>query len=236
MALTDGLIEYWTFDSNGNGSLGNYNFTVYGATNTTCKINNGYVGDGNNDYLLMGSLNSSPSSFCIWYKPGVTITTSTNARILIHHNPATAYRYTYLGNASGSVANELVTINHTTSYNGLWYWNTTAMGVSTITNEWHLFVFVWESASSKYRLYYDNVDCGLAASYLSPGKLDNWVNTRLLRYVSTYYADSVDAMGIWSTELTSADAAQLWNNGDGLQYPFSSGVPLRNSLFFGSDF
>jgi hypothetical protein len=53
--------------------------------------------------------------------------------------------------------------------------------------------------------------------------------------LASYYDGLLDEVGIWSRALTAEEVSELYNDGDGLAYPFSAGTTTNNSIFHGTN-
>lgn len=231
MALTDGLVSYWSFDSDATDSVGSNNGTVNGATNTTGKINNGYDFDGTNDYITTPlSVNGvGEFSFSLWCK-----------------RDTTGVRHNLLRNYDGSSAQSLVirffsddTIMFNTNDTGTW---DNLASVSTFTSGvWYHCVFTYSASTNTKKIYVNNSEVasdtgsslsGLAnGSEVDIGAYDN--------YDQYNFNGIIDEVGYWTRALTSDEVSELYNSGNGLAYPFSGEppeTPEHNSIFYGVNF
>jgi len=215
--LTTDIKSYWKFDGNAIDSVGSNDGTVTGATYTASgKINKAYDFDGINDYISFSDF-GSVKSFSIWIKPDVAITTSSGGSGIFEFDGT--HNAVWLGFFTGAFSNELITLTTSGSTDNYFYWDTSDIGVSSITTDWHLISFVWSSADSNYHLYYNGVDCGLGNTFGSPVELD--FNAPYFgRRGTSYFNGILDEPAIWNRALTSTEISELYNSGTGLQYPF----------------
>jgi hypothetical protein len=130
----------------------------------------------------------------------------------------------YFGSCTGNLTNEIVSLffNSSSQCCG---WSTSVIG-STISIGWHFYVFVWSSGDSKWRLYFDGVDKGLADTVNGTQKFfssgENW---DLGRTSAGFDWDGlIDMFGFWNRSLSSSEAGSLYNSGVGVQYPFGGDV------------
>jgi hypothetical protein len=220
-ALTDGIVSYYTFDSNISDvtpdSLGYQNGTLSSAINITGKIGWAYnITKFSSSYISFGSpsrtdfQSNAAFSFNIWLK----VSSNTGQAIcLINHNDGTG-----LGDSALICFN--VTIpNALQSYNGvIWYNISTNPGLSTIDNLWKMLTITFNGTHMKG---YVNGLLNGTVSYSYTGgasyilKLGGWNSD------SNYnFAGGIDEFGIWNRSLNSSEITVLYNGGTGLTYPF----------------
>jgi len=202
-------VSYWKFDGDATDSVGSNDGTITGATNGSSygKINEGYNFDGNDYITLPDTFNPSAYTVSVWIKAAATSSpqqiidnTGTAAnksfKILLYNN--TLYFRHY--DSSGS--------NHdiTTSFSD--------------TSGWHHILFKWDGTTTT--AYIDNVSKGTSgvSSISTTNKMR--FGARPLSSPDQYYTGNMDEVGIWSRALTSTEISELYNSGDGKQYPFSS--------------
>lgn len=217
MALTDGLIEYWTMDSGGTGSLGSYNLSVTGATNTSAFINNGYDLDGTNDYLNASGFN--PSS--VIGTGDFTIAGWFNADAL----SGRPFIMNQLGTNSNYVQCLFIT-DHLEVWarvgsSGL---ATLVSSITLSTGTWY-FVSVTRTGSTTTIRINDNTRDSLTNGENATGSF-TVLDFGVARAASTsgYFNGKLDEFGIWNRVLSTAEEEELYNSGSGLQYPFTGGV------------
>jgi len=213
--LWDSLLSYYTGDNTPNDSKGVANATLFnGVTYATGKINNGFSLDGVNDYLTFGSNldfnGSTPFSYSFWINTSQTngalfrnldasfagagymcYILSSKIEFLIQNSSSNRlYVKTVDSLASGW---NLVNITYDGSKNASGvkiYFNGTPKTLTTITNTFTL---------SSYNAL--GVGLGVTVSSIA------WLNA------------IVDEIGIWSKVLTATEVTELYNAGNGKQYP-----------------
>jgi hypothetical protein len=218
MALTDNLVAYWTLDESsgnaddsvGTNDLTNYNTTAY----ATGKINNGLdLESSSSNYMLSPAFSGGTSwTYSFWFKPESLID-----QVIVGQDDVDANRIfshifgdtnvTFYGWKSDG------TIKHTAS---------TAHGMAT--GSWYHWVCVWDSAGNMQA--YKNGSpfaSGVATTGNAKATSEELCIGRQNSSSPTYYSDGVvDEVGVWSRALTASEVTALYNDGDGLQYPFSS--------------
>lgn len=229
MALTDNLVSYWKLDeSSGNASdsvgsntLTNNNSATYSAG----KINNSVSLNGSSQYLSIADASQSGLDFgtgafsiSLWIKSSQSATgreilekqwISSGGYYQIAWGNSTAGTIKFEGGSNGAAVFALYTT--TATYND---------------NAWHHLVLV--RSSNTVTAY---IDGSLSGSNTASGSFDtsNDGVFQIGRGNSGYYSGLVDEVGVWSRALSSTEVTQLYNDGDGWQYPFSTGVEFTVS-------
>lgn len=235
MALTDNLIAYWKLDeSSGNAADatgGGKTFVNNGGVSySTGKINNGAdfanTYPSNNDSFSLASGNiADQTAFTIslWVKSSSTVAADSGLLTV--------------GNWSGSGQLQLMIrkeAGNTGQLHFQGYGNSPdAETLSTATNlfngSWRHIVVTYKTAATPTTEIY--VDGSLDKSHTHtslPTVVFNTATTYLGTWlVGTNYRGmengSIDEVGIWSRVLSSTEVSELYNNGSGLAYPFTTG-------------
>lgn len=212
-ALTDDLTSYWKLDeSSGNASdsvgsntLTNNNTVTY----STGKVNNGAnFNSASSKYLLKSSFSLS-GTHNITYSFWVKSSTATGQQ-------------TILSNYDSSSNQLWVEIYSNKIRFGTWNGSTVASFSSSESindGNWHFVVINKNGTTGK--IYIDNGSANTGTlhditigSTFSLGR-DN-INA------TNYLNGSIDEVGVWSRVITETENSQLYNSGNGLQYPFGS--------------
>ena len=234
MALTDNIVAYWKLDeSSGNASdssgsgltLTNVGTLTYG----TGKINNG----GNftaTKYLDGGDIldfeRTDAFSISAWYKT----TSLTTQSIITKHGLTSPYsgwslRLYQLG-GSGHLKAIFQLSNNAVS-------NANILNIETNEDNFdsadfvHIVVtYSGNSLASGVKIYLNNDEQTLItnAQTLSASILND-ISLNIGSRADgggNQFEGMIDEVGVWSRILTSDEVAELYNSGDGLQYPFSS--------------
>jgi len=219
MALTDGLVAYYKFDGDATDSVGSNNGTVYGATVTTSgKINQAYSFDGINDYIgLPGTLinNDSYGTISMWIKLNVSANQAFFSKqannvdsMLIFQTDSSSKLQFKSDNGSG-------TTNGTTVLTtGVWY-NVIAVRNNTIQ-----------------KIYVNGVEDGSISADTSIRNntstiaIGAWIGDG-----NNYASIIIDEIGIWNRALTASEVSELYNNGNGKSYPFTTPSGSNNKFF-----
>ena len=207
--------------------IGAKNATIVGGvTYSVGKIGNAYTFDGSTGYLTLpvGSLNLAGSfSFSMWlYFNGTPANYSTIISNLLTGN----YRGFQLAVISGNLYIQLG------NGSGLWV-ELQGPSVSEFTNKWGLITFVWEQ--------------GVGMKFYLNGVLGNsGANTTTLSYTGITAAPmigkrveggwsllngSIDGLTFWNSALTPPEILTMFNDGNGMEYPYSSTLPAKLPSF-----
>jgi hypothetical protein len=212
MALTENIVSYWKLDeSSGNAadSVGSNTGTNTNVTYTSGKINNGAVFNGITGFLSTSLAIPNQYTFSCWVKNNVT------SGMILAKDEIGSRAFLLSMEASNKIK--------------AWAWNasgtgytlTSASGIST--TDWVHVVVTWDT--SNLRMYINGVEetpvavTGNAANFATAFTFGK----RLYSGSPTWYAGSLDELGVWSRALSSDEVKYLYNFGNGIQYPFTSG-------------
>jgi len=226
MALTTDIVSYYKLDETSGttvtDSLGTNDLTNTGATvNQTGKIGKAYsfVTD---DYIENPPLLGSSFTLSLWTKTN-TISGAddfiyskddgiNNADIQFRLYRRDAEFYFELGNTAGS------SFSTDTSSKG-----------NIATGTWYHIVVTFDGTN--LILYLDNSSADTATFS------GTRVSATRSAYISgrphaggLYYDGYLDEIGIWSRALTSTEVGELYNSGDGLAYPFTTGTNAQINI------
>jgi len=199
------LLAFWRLegltDSSGNGnSLTNNNSVQFVAG----KIGNCAEFNGSNNYLSLGSFSSSfysnsPYTFSLWYN----ITTLKNYFTLIGCFNTVTFNIHGFANGDLDVNNSAAA-------------DASIAGFFT-TNSWNHMV-VSRDISGNIKIYKNAVQLYNAPAQVTYGLVPFIEIGALSTYGSTFATDGkIDAVGIWTRELTEQEIETLYNNGEGLE-------------------
>jgi len=221
--LLDGLVAYYTMDSDATDSTdNNHDGTVNGATNTAAKINNGYSFDGNDSISIPNSTDLTfadasgdlPFTFAMWFS-----VTAFNTNALIAKDDGTNREYALFINSTifrmflkdGTNGEQQSTdFSHTLSTGTLYHLICTYDGSGGA------------NAADGINLYVNNSI--IAQGYQIKGAYTKMANKSvdmtLGVYATNYHSGLEDEVAIWNRVLTSDERAELYNSSNGNQYPF----------------
>jgi hypothetical protein len=202
-SLRTNIEHYYKFDINANDNVGSVNGFVIGATLTTDsggKINETYYIDGVNDYIAFNNLGMYSDGFtlCAWINKDQTnnyLMYSTNIGTINVFNLGTH------GNVIGY-------------YDGTWRDSTQVLGIG-----FHHVCWVFDGVNS-YDLYYNGNNVQ-TLTYGGTVDLSGIVSISRQSNPSDFKG-MVDELALWSRALTTPEITELYNNGSGLQYPFTT--------------
>lgn len=202
--LTTNLVEYWKME-NTNGELAAYNLSAVGSPSTVAaKIGNGrqYVGGTGRDTFNFTSALPA-GSVSLWFKY-----TGINASYgrLFSKTQAGVTDAIIFAITSGNQLN--VVLQDTSIYTG----------TSLSTGTWYHLVVTWDGAN--------------VITYINGSQVNNSSSTKTLQAnarpimlagtdVNTQGMSGIlDEVGLWSRPLSSSEVTELYNGGNGFQYPF----------------
>lgn len=209
-----GLVFFAPLDGSAADIVGGVPVTILGATPTSDRFdtpNRAYAFQATDmDRIEYGV--SVPrglvKTVCLFFKPTSTVTSTGYFGGLWNGLAGTAHSPLLLGNHTGYLTNEIVTIWAHTAAGALagYYWKGSA--ISAIDTNWHHLAIVRDAPSSGYRLYLDGVDKGLAAVYGSPLEIE--VSNLTLGRVSEgapqeYFDGKLDDIRMYDRALSQAE-------------------------------
>ena len=247
MALITNIVSYYKFDGNvTTDAVGSNDLTNNGADyDATAKINGGYdFVAANTDYMKVSSpsfLSNTAGTVNIWVKCDNLV----NGQILWgsgDEGGGADFLYIVIRKDDNETYNDN-TLNIISYHNGFDYSIYTPQD-SLPTSGYHMFTFV--SDGSAIKIYVDGVNQTLTTNlgtnngnwFGDNAALDNFT-IGTLEYNSGTFSGwltaGIDEVGVWSVALSQALVTELYNSGDGLQYPFTA-VAADNTLFMGMNF
>lgn len=236
MALTDGLVAYYSLEGDATDETSTNDGSIIGSPSTVSGIQNNCLSlNGTSEYIATfeeGDLTTS-RSWNVWFKyseatsGGENIigarggTNATQVRIRVDYSIGDGQLYFYLRDTNG-------------------YYDTYNSGETTYRDgAWHMATITWTSGTTKF--YVDGNQVGSTGENVV-GTIGLNTTTVIGAYnqtgsISGYFQGLIDEVGIWSKELSSSEVSELWNGGSGLAYPFSGGAPpVGDTNFFGCNF
>ena len=196
---TDGLIHYWSFDSDSTDDVNSWDYTVDGATHISgeCVLGSGcYLFDGINDQLRYENQTLPPDEFTItaWVYENTT-TTAQDMTFLHWWNDASGSGILFGYSEDGMLADN--TLN----------WQTVASSISV--DNWIFFVMTYNGTHMQY--WKNNILQGTTSSFnpfyqsmtdhLYIGTHDN---------ANGYLDGIVDEIAIYNKTLTPTELTGLW--------------------------
>jgi hypothetical protein len=224
--LNNGLFGAWNADNNANDSYGTNSGTAQGGlTYTNGKINQAFNLNGTNSYLQLPNniFSFQEFSYSQWVYFKAFATSESYTLTAINGN---GINENY-GVAFGVISSKLsLIVNNNTNASA---WQSSTLSI----NQWYL-LSVTKKASEAPKFY---INGNLQSTTLLTGS--NTLNpaytggsySNSLCSIGTYrynngsnayaYANAlIDCTNVWNRELTASEISQLYNSGNGKQYPF----------------
>ena len=230
MALIDNINAYWKLDDL-NDSVASYHLTNNNSTPfNAAKIGNGAdLGYPNSTKhlsttsLLGMSTATTDRTYAYWLK-APTFSGGATYHLDFGHGYS-AIKNEYIGQISwdGSVIKHQVGYSHT---GGGGAYNSTLYTITAGT--WYHFALV-RSGTTMYS-YINGVEQENNSAWNDNTGVtvipDGFNIGNITRVVADFGVGVVDEFGVWSRALSASEISSLYNSGVGLQYPFSSFIPL----------
>jgi hypothetical protein len=234
MALTSGLVSYYSLQGNSNDAAGGGNNgtdTAITYSTGNGKISQGAGFDGSTSYIGLGdpaNLHNANLSTSFWFN---STNTTGYQSILCKGNsaavPWVAPYATLLIRLDWPVNNIEVGLSNASTYTP----NNWSSAPIATTGVWYHLVFTYDGTSGI--LYINGTSQGsLTYSTTLSYNTQAWnigADTSNAPPVENF-AGAIDELGIWNRALTSAEVTSLYNSGAGLAYPFGLGS-LGKQLF-----
>lgn len=216
--LWNTLFGGYTADNTTSDVLSLNNATLFnGATYTTGKVNNSYYFDGVDDHVFLGNnihnnLHQGDWSLSLWmYK--------------INSTNGAAYSTVYVGPNTKSYG---ALLSGGTTYTfSLWVGSSRQFDLtfgSPILSQWNHFVITRSSSNATYKSYLNGSLIQTLNSSINPTYLNGYSNRvtqggRQFTTMAQFLNGMIDETYFFSSELTQSQVTELYNNGNGKQYP-----------------
>lgn len=247
--LLTNLVGYYKFDESNKGTLWEDSTRIQDASgkstisvSTDGKINNcvEYTSNTSSVYLLHNTTQSAAGlteySFSMWFYLDTSASAlgryvwlfkTTDSEWLKH--PVQAY----IGYSGGIADQACLSIMTDTSVNRYVFTGTTLVSEKT----WHHLVCTMK-AGELLGLYLDNVK--FTNHTFTGSSLWGYQDGRIFignaDTTSGYAIDGkIDEVGIWTRELTATEVDALYNNGEGLTYPFTEDTSVSGTAYYVSN-
>ena len=217
MALTDGLKAYYKLDSNANDSLGNYNGTASNVSWVAGKIGQAGSFNGSNSRIILPNSAKGGNSLtiCLWVK-----FSSLSSNICLYSESGYAYI------SIDILTSGKLRFNNKTSATSLSNFESSSGLFST--GSWYHLIYSYNSSTGYLEGYINNTKVinqyrGGSQSYYTETN-SNAIGAYVHSNGTSYAANMnglIDEVGIWDRALSAGEVAELYNNGDGLTYPFT---------------
>ena len=227
--LNTGLYAVYNADNNTNDSFGTLNGTaVGGLTYTTGKIGNAFQFNGTNAQIDFGNtafnFGSDSLSISMWFYPnagnvlqclvnkGLLTATEKGFNVLIDNRYNSNQRGISfaIGGGSGNYQQFSTTNQYT-------------------IGAWNHIVCIWDSVAKTIKIYLNGVQATTTITQTGGNGLTNITdisNTARTGQFGAYgvglnrFNGRMDATAIWAKQLTASEITELYDSGNGKQYPF----------------
>lgn len=233
--LDNGLIGYWGMNEGSGNNIaeqvyGINNATIQGGVNWIPGINSTATGNYTNigDVSTLSnysSYNFNPNSnFSISFWMNKTTTENDAGFIVKQDSESRGWVVREMG--AGSITIQLMDIWPTN------YFRANFPNTISSDGKWHHYTATYNGSGDYYgvKLFKDGIEQNQSTS-TSAGVLNSTFNTNApLQFGGWYYSGvynyqlkgDLDEIGIWNRTLNSSEVQQLYNNGNGNFYPYSS--------------
>ncbi len=227
MSLLTNITAYYKYDENTGTSVGDSvgsNTGVFSGSGT--KWGTGIINSAGNflktdtipeSVLLTTSTGTPTDNFTVagWIKPVIPIQTA----CVFYDGDDSAGWGLFTGDALDGTGSKLVGLFGSVSWadpsititNGVW------QHVAMIRRSGTLYFYLNAVETSSINNTPNTPTAGIASFGAQIGS----------GTPKRYYSGLIDEMGIWGRALSAAEVTQLYNSGAGLQYPFTTGTPIR---------
>ena len=220
--LLTNLYAVYNAESNANDSFGTLNGTANGGlTYTTGKIGNAFTLNGTNAYVSLPRTTNEfdftgDFSISVWIKPTTQGTTNTFFQNFYSASASNRYGFhLYLQSARVRFGTYNITTN-------------LANGNSVISNNTWYHVVITKTSGNAYKMYVNNTLQTLA---IVAGDISNNPSYNTLNQVNigsnfdvgartAYFNGQIDELNTWTKELSASEITELYNSGNGKQYPY----------------
>lgn len=224
MALTTNLVSYYKLSGNSNDSVGSINGI---DTAITYNVANGKIGvgaglNGTTSYIsTAGTVSATAYTINAWIKTSATSPLNIDAIVVQDYvNGGSSFRVFQLGL---NTSNFLRFIRFDSGNNVI----TNITGTSALNDgNWHMVTATFDNTVGSI-IYVDGVNknSDVVTTNNHTGTTQPLLfgadNGGTAGALADFWAGSIDEIGIWSRAISSSEVTQLYNNGNGLQYPFT---------------
>ncbi|MFW5895235.1 MAG: LamG domain-containing protein [archaeon] len=239
MGLKDGLVSYYELEETSGTTItdahASNDGTVDGATlGETGKIGKSYLfeSEDNADFSSLPNIENDDFSVSFWIKINSYASSTSNQRILIFGHPQDGSNENnfYFWHQNPNKNNTF----HFTKLNDSGDNYTTSVSLDKFpTGTWVHVVGTFNKTDNEIKLYVDgNLEDTTSTSGTFSTTSDNIsINKQSQGGWNDNEIDAnIDEIGIWDRALSSSEVSELYNNGDGLAYPFDTGEIFEADL------
>ena len=212
MAISDSVVAYWSFDSDMTDEVNSYDWTNSGTSDLAAgKIS--HARDFTpNDYAYLNSTKSL-----------MIPTTNNDCSINVWINPDTTAGTTIIYDEHDSGGGGFI-IRLSAGFINIWHDATATSGAIGIsTGSWQMITITYDGTD--YRLYVNGTLDSTSFPVTKNATKNTAANIYIGRYshaASGYFTGGIDELTVWAGKtLTQAEITTIYNDGTGLQYPFT---------------
>jgi hypothetical protein len=230
MALSDNLVSYWKLDeSSGNAvdSVGSDTGTNSSVTYSAGKINNAgnFTRATPSRLAITGNGSTANGSLSMWIK-GTFATDNSDYGVFSKVSVwnATGQPFIYIRRRDSESKAAVM---------GMDVYNNSQESYSTSnisTSGWSHCVWVWNTSAKTIKFYID----GTLINTVTLGTMQTPVFSSIVIgdgiLTARAFQGQLDEIGFWDRELTGAEITELYNSGNGNQYPFGTAYTLALAL------
>lgn len=217
MPLSTGIFHAYNLDGNSNDSAASLNGAdtniTYSAANG--KVNQGAGFNGASSTIKLASFGwgtNASLTISFWVNPA----NNTGTQTFISQDDGST-RVLSLVNATGTVSPTIFgpTITYPNIFPNAGSWNHIAI--------------TWDDTGQVGRSFLNGAQVGSDAAgtgHLTTSSQAMWFGTDLFGGGRWFYNGAMDIVNLWTRALSVSEISQLYNSGNGLQYPFVSNSNL----------
>ncbi|KKN09624.1 hypothetical protein LCGC14_1044790 [marine sediment metagenome] len=216
-SLNVDLFAYYKFDGDVNDSVGNFNGTNQGTTNTSGIINSARAFDGVNQFIQVLNFDTTLDAYSISFWMEWDDLGTSNVQMITEITDGTGKMVLHTG---GVATNNLRFSMDSGQPAGTW-----DVGVNSVISGLQHYVFTFDGT--------DNVSFYRNGTFITSATRA-WTDVFIddfnfgIRGVSTLDFDGkLDEIGMWNRTLNSSEVAQLYNNGTGISFS-SLAITINN--------
>jgi len=228
--LTVGLKSYWDFDSGTDNET-----NIYDRQGNVNSIDFSHEIDVDSSYGVLGNGSNWEGNDCFWF--GDEYDEDGQNRTYSFWLKTNQSKRTHIISKYGGGGNGYYITGSFGSTGGMshGYPNVYTNGAVLNDSEWHHTVIVLGTAGNK--IYVDGEINGTSTEALENEDIVRYFslgcecNTDLCEGRNNYFTGQLDEIGIWNRSLSQDEITELYNNGNGLAYPFEDTIKNLDCWF-----
>jgi hypothetical protein len=228
--LLQNIISYWPLNETDGSAADSLSIHTGSCVDISYNSTSGklagcykFKNGGSTSRVTVGNIQPTTFSYSFWLK---TASASTNDMFLIDNTDYSSNWYGYrIYIGSGGM------VSFITCDGASHIPEVTGTAHSVVDNNWHHVVAVADSSANTIGVYVDTSYYSYSTTYdvsYFSGCITSFGQNGNNQYM---YNGQLDEIGVWNKALTTAEVAELYNNGNGLAYPFGGGVWNPGGLY-----